>query len=155
MATEIERKFLVRGDAWRKGAAAVRIEQGYLLVSDERTVRVRIRGDQGFLTIKGRQSGATRPEFEYPIPVEDARQLIDHLCIHPTICKIRHTQNWRGFTWEIDEFEKENTGLVVAEIELQHPDQPFPFPTWIGEEVTDDPRYLNSNLAIHPYKDWR
>jgi CYTH domain-containing protein len=119
-----------------------------------RTVRVRIAGDEAFLTIKGQSTGATRAEFEYPIPKLDAQQLLA-LCQGPIIQKIRHRVTFEGFMWEVDEFFGDNVGLVVAEIELASEDQQFPKPDWVGQEVTDDPRYFNSKLAQNPYSTWR
>ncbi len=153
MAVEIERKFLVSGDAWRQGAA-LRIAQGYLNRDKQRTVRVRIAGEQAFLTIKGLSTGATRAEFEYAIPTADAEQLLA-LCEGPLVQKTRHTLVHGGCTWEVDEFEGDNAGLVVAEIELTSEDQPFDRPPWLGPEVTHDARYFNSSLAAHPYSQWR
>ena len=153
MATEIERKFLVTGTQWRQ-APGVRICQGYLNRDKERTVRVRIAGDNAWLTIKGVSRGAARLEFEYAIPPAEAEQLLA-LCDGPVVQKIRHTLPYKGFTWEVDEFLEENAGLVVAEIELLAEDQPFERPAWLGREVTDDPRYFNANLAVQPYRDWR
>ncbi len=154
MATEIERKFLVEGDAWRRLAAGDEFLQGYLSTVKERTVRVRVVGDRGQLTIKGITVGATRTEFEYEIPVADARQMLDELCEQPIIEKTRYRIDWNGVTWEIDEFAGVNEGLVVAEVELEHEDEQIVLPDWIGEEVTDDPRYFNANLIAHPYTSW-
>jgi adenylate cyclase len=153
MATEIERKFLVKGDAWRK-APGVEYSQGYLCRDRQRTVRVRIAGDRAFLTIKGESKGASRAEFEYEIPVKDAQQLLE-LSDGPIVQKIRREVEHDGATWEVDEFKGDNDGLVVAEIELRAEDQPFARPPWLGREVTDDPRYFNSNLSSHPYSEWR
>ena len=152
MATEIERKFLVLGTEWRaeKGVA---IWQGYLNRDKSRTVRVRVAGEQGYLTVKGATHGATRAEFEYEIPVSDAEQLRT-LCDGPIIEKVRRNVSYGGFTWEVDEFGGDNAGLVVAEIELQSESQEFPKPPWVGLEVTDDARYFNSNLATSPYATW-
>ena len=152
MATEIERKFLVRGDAWRQ-QSPTRICQGYLNRDKERTVRVRIAGNKAFLTIKGASKGATRSEFEYEIPLADAQQLLA-LCDGPVLDKNRHVLVHAGTTWEVDEFLGANAGLVVAEVELEREDQPFERPAWLGEEVTEDPRYYNSNLAAKPYSTW-
>jgi CYTH domain-containing protein len=152
MALEIERKFLVRGDAWR-AVPGTYICQGYLNRDKQRTVRVRIAGEAAWLTIKGASSGAVRAEFEYPIPVEDARQLLP-LCEPPLIEKNRHVVQFGGFAWEVDEFLGENLGLVVAEIELASEDQAFDRPEWVGEEVTQDARYFNSSLVLRPYKNW-
>lgn len=153
MATEIERKFLVTGEAWRS-ADGTRLVQGYLNRDKARTVRVRVAGEQAFLTIKGQTRGATRAEFEYEIPLAEAEALLQ-LCDGPVIEKIRHLVPHAGFTWEVDEFFGDNAGLVVAEIELQSEDQGFERPDWVSEEVTHDPRYFNSSLAAHPYRRWQ
>ena len=152
MATEIERKFLVVGTEWRQ-SAPTSIIQGYLCRAKERTVRVRIAGDRAFLTIKGLTVGASRPEFEYEIPRADAEEMLP-LCDGPLVEKQRHVVLHKGDQWEIDEFTGENAGLIVAELELASEDQSFERPSWLGEEVTHDPRYLNSHLAEHPYKLW-
>ena len=153
MGTEIERKFLVHTESWRR-ADAVEYAQGYLNRDRERTVRVRVAGDRAWLTIKGRSVGASRPEFEYEIPVADAEQLLA-LSDRPVVRKRRHLVPCGGFTWEVDEFLGDNEGLVVAEIELDAEDQTFEKPDWVGEEVTDDPRYFNSSLATEPYRLWK
>jgi len=155
MAKEIERKFLVKGDAWRKLATGTHYRQGYLSTVKERTVRVRTIADKGFLTIKGISVGATRSEYEYDIPVADANAMLDHLCERPLIEKVRYKINYDNHTWEVDEFEGENQGLIVAEIELRDENEAFTIPQWIGEEVTGDPRYFNSNLIKNPYKNWK
>ena len=152
MSIEIERKFLVVGSAWRQGDG-VRFSQGYLNRDKDRTVRVRIAGEQAFLTIKGRSAGASRAEFEYEIPVADAQELLA-LCERPLIEKIRRVIPHQGMNWEVDEFLGENAGLVVAEIELQSEDQAFARPEWLGEEVTSDSRYFNSSLSLNPYGRW-
>ena len=152
MAIEIERKFLVVGDEWRS-APPIYFCQGYLSSHKERTVRVRIADDRGFMTIKGKSTGASRIEFEYDIPVTDAKQLL-LLCEYPLIEKYRRKINHAGMDWEIDEFLGDNLGLVVAEVELETEDQPFVKPAWVGQEVTHDARYLNSNLVSHPFKGW-
>jgi adenylate cyclase len=153
MAIEIERKFLVHGTAWKAGIAGVPYCQGYLNHDKQRTVRVRIAGNAAFLTIKGPSVGATRAEFEYPIPVADAQALLP-LCDGPLIEKTRYVLQHAGTTWEVDEFGGANAGLVVAEVELTHEDQPFAKPDWLGEEVTHDARYFNSNLATVPFQVW-
>ncbi|MEP6505223.1 MAG: CYTH domain-containing protein [Betaproteobacteria bacterium] len=152
MGIEIERKFLVVGDDWRQ-APAVPYAQGYLNRDKQRTVRVRIVRDQAWLTVKGASVGATRAEFEYAIPVADAEQLLA-LCDGPLVRKTRRVVVHAGATWEIDEFEGDNAGLVVAEIELASEDAAFEAPPWLGAEVTHDPRYFNSNLASAPYSTW-
>jgi CYTH domain-containing protein len=154
MATEIERKYRVVGTEWRQPSAASEYRQGYLSTVKERTVRVRVIGDRGFVTVKGITVGATRTEFEYEIPVADADVMLSELCEQPIIEKMRYLVDWQGMTWEVDEFRGVNAGLVVAEVELDDPDQAIPLPPWIGEEVTDDPRYFNSNLIARPYSTW-
>ena len=152
MSTEIERKFLVDGIEWKLGIG-VPYCQGYLNPNKERTVRVRIAGDKAFLTIKGITKGISRPEFEYEIPVSDAEQLLK-ICDGPLIQKTRYVVNYKGNIWEVDEFSGENEGLIIAEIELQDEAQLFERPSWVGKEVSDDPRYFNSNLASNPYSKW-
>jgi len=153
MGTEIERKFLVEGTSWRQ-SSSVRLSQGYLNRDRHRTVRVRIAGDKAFLTIKSVPQGVTRAEFEYEIPVADAEQMLK-LSDGPIVEKNRHVIVHDGSKWEVDEFLGDNAGLVVAEIELTSEDQSFSRPSWLGREVTHDSRYYNSNLAAHPYKQWR
>ena len=152
MGIEIERKFLVVGDAWR-AAPAVAVAQGYLNRDKQRTVRVRVVRDAAWLTIKGASAGAVRAEFEYPIPVADAEQLLA-LCDGPLVRKLRRRVEHGGHAWEIDEFQGDNAGLVVAEIELPAEDAAFERPAWLGAEVTHDPRYFNSSLATAPYSTW-
>jgi adenylate cyclase len=155
MGVEIERKFLVRGERWKVAGKGMLLRQGYLCSDPERVVRVRIEGEHATLTIKGKNRGATRSEWEYPIPREDAQHLLDALCERPLIEKVRHRIAHAGMLWEIDEFLGENAGLVVAEIELTSEDQAFARPNWLGEEVTHDARYFNANLLRHPYSAWR
>ncbi len=154
MGVEIERKFLLTGDAWRTLGEPVLLRQGYLSSDPDRTVRVRIEGEAGTMTIKGRSVGATRAEWEYPIPLLDANQLLDRLCQQPIIEKYRRRIAFAGNTWEVDEFLGANQGLVVAEIELASEEQPFDKPDWIGEEVTHDRRYFNSSLIREPFSGW-
>ena len=154
MGIEIERKFLLAGDAWRGLGQAVLLRQGYLSSTRERVVRVRIEGEQAMLTIKGANVGATRSEWEYPIPLADAAELLDGLCEQPLIEKYRHRIEHAGMVWEVDEFLGANAGLVVAEIELASEDQPFEKPEWIGAEVSGDARYYNANLIRHPFSQW-
>ena len=154
MAKEIERKFLVVGDGWRALADGVAYRQGYLSTVKERTVRVRTIGDTGYLTIKGVTVGATRSEFEYPIPAIDANEMLDDLCEKPIIEKNRYKIPVGDVTWEVDEFFGVNNGLIVAEVELQSEDQSFSKPDWIGAEVTGDPRYFNANLIANPFSTW-
>jgi len=155
MGTEIERKFLVTGDEWRSMATGVFYRQGYLCLEKERTVRVRIAGDKAFLTVKGRSSGISRMEYEYPIPLEDARVLLAQLCVQPVIEKKRYRIRYQGFVWEVDEFIGENEGLLVAEIELAAEGQVFEKPSWVGAEVSSDRRYANAGLVKNPYSTWR
>lgn len=155
VAREIERKFTVVGDAWRSEATrSDRYRQGYLSTVKERTVRVRLVGDHGLLTVKGPTVGAARTEYEYSIPAADAAAMLDDLCERPLIEKIRHVVERDGMLWEIDEFEGSNAGLVVAEIELVREDERFALPEWVGHEVTDDPRYFNANLVAAPFSTW-
>ena len=154
MGVEIERKFLVQGDAWKTLGEPVFFRQGYLSSQKERTVRVRIEGDRAVITIKGKSVGAVRGEWEYPIPVPDAAELLDGLCEQPLIEKYRRKIAIGAHVWEVDEFLGANAGLVVAEIELGADDEAFDMPGWVGFEVTDDARYYNSNLIKHPYCNW-
>ncbi len=155
MAKEIERKFLVRGEGWRSLAKGTLYRQGYLNSAKERTVRIRTAGDAAFITVKGLSVGATRSEFEYEIPVDDARAMLDVLAEKPLIEKRRYKIPAGSLTWEIDEFLGDNAGLIVAEIELASETQEFEKPAWLGEEVTGDPRYFNSNLIKNPFKRWK
>ncbi|MDH3200479.1 MAG: CYTH domain-containing protein [Myxococcales bacterium] len=154
MVQEIERKFLVTSDTWRRKAKGTYYRQGFLSTEPARTVRVRVAGDRGTLTIKGKTVGATREEFEYDIPREQAEQLLETLCLRPLIEKVRYVLREGAHTWEVDVFEGENAGLVVAEIELEREDEEFERPGWLGREVTDEPRYFNANLVKSPYRTW-
>ncbi len=155
MGTEIERKYLLGSDTWKAGARGKLYRQGYLQAAVERNVRIRIIGDRGYLTVKGQASGITRLEFEYEIPLADAEGMLDALCLKPLIEKTRYRIEHAGLTWEIDEFAGDNQGLVVAEVELEDEAQEVELPSWVGREVTDDPRYLNSNLVQKPFTTWR
>ena len=154
MGVEIERKFLVEGDEWRAGSTGTEYRQGYLSTVKERTVRIRTMGGRAVLTVKGITVGATRAEFEYDIPFGDAEQMLDGLCERPLIEKTRHLIEYRGLTWEVDEFDGANAGLLIAEVELDEDGQTVELPSWVGDEVTDDPRYYNANLIAHPYREW-
>ncbi len=154
MGKEIEKKFLITGDEWRELAEGVPYRQGYLSTVKERTVRVRTIGKAGYLTIKGLTVGATRLEYEYEISVSDSNEMLDELCEKPIIEKNRYKVEFAGLIWEIDEFFGENEGLVYAEVELTSEDQEIKKPDWIGNEVTGDPRFFNSNLIAHPYSKW-
>lgn len=155
MATEIERKFLVRDDSWRTHASVgTPYRQGYLSSATTCSIRVRVAGDKGFLNIKSATLGARRTEYEYEIPLQDANELLVQLCTHPLIEKVRYLVQHADHTWEVDVFEGENAGLVIAEIELEHEQESFELPQWAGEEVTGDPRYYNVSLVARPYRDW-
>ena len=154
MAQEIERKFLIQDTSIVDSLAGERLTQGYLSHDKNATVRVRIAGTTGWLTIKGKTVGATRSEFEYPVPEEDARQMLDELCNAGVIDKTRYRLPQGTLCWEIDVFHGENDGLIVAEIELPSEDTPFDRPAWLGEEVTGDPRYYNSALSSTPFNQW-
>ena len=154
MATEIERKFLVSSETWRQDAVGISYTQGYICREPGRTVRIRISGGTAFLTIKGAVQGISRPEFEYQIPLDDAEELL-LLCHDPVIKKRRFKVLHEGYLWEVDEFEGANSGLIVAEIELLNSEQTISLPDWLGEEVTGNVLYNNSNLTIHPYSQWR
>lgn len=154
MGKEIERKFLLKDSGWRGLAGGRLYRQGYLSTVIERAVRVRTIGDHAYLTIKGVSTGITRLEFEYEIPLADANSMLDNLCEKPLIEKTRYVIPYEDFTWEVDEFHGENAGLIVAEVELENECQEFRLPPWVGEEVSDDPRYFNANLVEHPYTTW-
>lgn len=155
MPQEIERKFLVEGDYKAQAYASDRIVQGYISSARGRTVRVRIRGGRGYLTIKGASdaSGTSRYEWEKEIPVDEARELMA-LCEPGVIDKIRYLVRSGRHVFEVDEFHGENEGLVVAEVELAAADEPFERPAFIGREVTGDVRYYNSQLMRHPFREW-
>jgi adenylate cyclase len=154
MGEEIERKFLVDDMTWRASAQGIRFRQGFLSTIPERTVRIRVAGPKAWITVKGKTVGARRAEFEYEVPAADAEEMLDTLCMRPLIEKVRYRLTFGLHTWEIDVFEDENAGLVIAEIELRSEDEIFEKPAWLGSEVTDDPRYFNSNLVAHPYCNW-
>nr|WP_290226410.1 CYTH domain-containing protein [Trichocoleus desertorum] len=162
MATEIERKFLVKPEEWQQFRqssdptllSSTLYRQGYIFSSVNKTVRIRIAGDRGFITIKGPTVGYTRSEFEYEILLADAAAMLDQLCEPPLIEKTRHKVAWDNLVWEVDEFAGENQGLMVAEVELTDANQAITLPSWAGEEVSHDPRYFNANLANHPYSRW-
>ena len=155
MPLEIERKFLVVNDRWRANVEdETRLLQGYLAEGARATVRARIRGDRAYLTIKGATRGITRLEFEYPIPVADAEMLLRELAVSPLIEKTRYRVRQGGHVWDLDVFAGENAGLVLAELELESEEAVFERPDWAGQEVSDDPRYFNVNLARHPYGRW-
>ena len=163
MGTEIERKYLVDEEKWRSHKEHLQSQflvqgqrycQGYISTNNETTVRVRIAGEQGYLTIKSKTVGHTRAEFEYPIPTQDAQEMLNNLCIKPLIEKFRYKINIDNLTWEVDEFEGENKGLIVAEVELKTEAQQINIPDWIEREV-NDPKYFNAYLIKHPYNQWQ
>jgi len=155
MATEIERKFLVTSDAWREAADdGVHFRQGYLIGAQRASVRVRIEGERANLNIKGATLGVRRQEYEYPIPLAEAEEILDTLCEQPQIEKTRYHVPVGTHTWEVDVFAGDNEGLIVAEVELSDEDEAFERPAWLGREVSDDTRYYNVCLTLHPYKDW-
>ncbi len=155
MGMEIERKFLVNKSAWKiaQQGESARICQGYLANDEHKVVRIRTYGNQAFITIKAHLAGISRAEYEYPIPLQDAEEMIDTLA-NKRIEKIRHRVNYKGKLWEVDVFAGENEGLLVAEIELEYENEAFEKPDWVGEEVTDDIRYYNASLIQNPYRNW-
>ncbi len=154
MGIEIEKKYLLKNNSWKELGVGVDYCQGYLSTEKNHTVRLRIIGNNGYLTIKGASIGAVRQEFEYEIPVDDAKKMLNTLCQQPFIIKKRYRIHVDETIWEVDEFFGENEGLFVAEFELEHEDQEHTIPKWIGEEVTGDQRYFNSNLVKYPYSLW-
>ncbi len=154
MAKEIERKFLVQNDTWRTLAEGRHYCQGYIPTQGKQTVRVRMIGDQGYLTLKGPAKGISRSEFEYKIPLADAQAILTELCQQPFIEKYRYRIPMGDVVWEVDEFLGENQGLILAEVELTEADQIVELPPWIGQEVTGEPRYYNASLVKYPFKDW-
>lgn len=154
MPKEIERKFLVKEDSWRQLAEGSLYRQGYIS-SENATVRVRIVGNQGYLTIKGPTVNYSRSEFEYLIPLADAQEILDTLCVRPLIEKTRYKINVGDLVWEVDEFAGANQGLILAEVELTDESQQIELPNWIGEEVSGNPKYYNSYLVKHPFCEWK
>ena len=155
MGIEIERKFLVVDDSWREEASAgMRYRQGYLATDPRNSVRVRVCGDKAWLNIKSATVGIVRREYEYEIPSADAHSILEELCVKPLIEKTRFIVAHDGRAWEVDVFEGDNSGLVVAEIELESVRDEFTLPAWIGEDVSGDVRYYNQRLVEHPYSSW-
>jgi len=154
MAKEIERKFTVDIENWQPVDKGVQIRQGYLPTLGKTAVRVRISAESAWLTLKGQNKGPVRSEFEYPIPLADAQEMLDELCERPFIEKTRYIVNYAGATWEVDVFDGENEGLVIAEIELASENQTIDLPSWVTAEVTHDPKYYNANLIKFPFKNW-
>ncbi len=166
MGMEIERKFLVRSNSFKKeaaqalgtdGDAGTLYRQGYIPTANGMTVRIRIAGQKGYVTLKDRSVGFSRHEFEYEIPADDAQQMLELMCIKPQIEKHRYVvpSATKPLKWEVDVFHGDNEGLVVAEIEVPSEDTEFELPDWIDREVTGDRRYNNSHLIDNPYKNWR
>ncbi len=156
MAQEIEHKFLVRDASWRQHVyRSVAVRQGYLVSDAVRSVRVRVAADKAYLNIKSGVIGVSRSEYEYQIPLADGHELLNTLCRKPLVEKTRHLLRYGDHVWEIDEFAGDNAGLIVAEVELTSLGEAFARPPWLGEEVSHELRYYNSQLALHPYKDWR
>lgn len=155
MAFEIEYKYLVKRDLWDRVSPtkSARIKQGYLSSEPGKSIRVRVLDEKGFITIKGATVGARRLEYEYEIPVQDAEELLSEFCTK-LVSKTRHYVEHRSHIWEVDVFDGLNSGLVIAEIELQSEDETYSKPEWIGEDVTHDFRYSNSNLSLNPYSTW-
>jgi adenylate cyclase len=154
MATETERKFLVTGEGYRKLGEPVFCRQGYLSTEKERIVRVRVKADRGFLTVKGVTSGIRRTEFEYEIPAADAERMLEELCEKPIIEKYRYNIEQDGLQWDVDEFVGVNEGLVLAEVQVHNEDQDITLPQWVGREVSNEPKYFNSSLVHQPYSKW-
>ena len=155
MALEIERKFLLKDESWRHSVErSIRMVQGYLCEGEGHSVRVRIEDESAFLNLKASADGIHRHEFEYEVPTEEAREMLDKLALYPVIEKVRHILFFDGYEWEIDVYSGANQGLVVAEVELAHADKAFALPSWAGEEVSHDMRYYNTSLAARPYSTW-
>jgi len=156
MATETERKFLVADDGWKTAVVeSIRYRQGYLTNAERCSVRVRVGNGKARLNIKSATIGLSRSEYEYAIPLEDAEELLDGLCRRPLVEKTRHLVPHGEHQWEVDVFEGDNEGLVVAEVELARPDEPLELPSWVGEDVSLEPRYYNAALVEAPYSTWR
>ncbi|HVW16149.1 MAG TPA: CYTH domain-containing protein [Mucilaginibacter sp.] len=155
MGVEIERKFLVDHAAWGRlnKPAGVRYKQGYMLNEKDRTVRIRVSDDRAYLNLKSRSTAVSRKEYEYEIPLRDGLEILEHFTQNH-IEKVRYDIPFSGKTWEVDVFEGDNAGLIVAEIELKSEDEEFEKPTWVTAEVTDDARYTNASLVKHPFKTW-
>src|SRR5690554_489636 len=154
MPLEIERKFLIKNDSWKNHIESkIKIAQGFLNDDPHRTIRIRVTNQDAFLTIKGKMSGISRPEYEYKIPLKDATELLK-MCKPNIISKTRYIVNCKGHKWEIDIFHGENEGLMIAEIELENEHETFSSPNWLGKEVSQESRYLNVMLSKLPYSKW-
>tara|TARA_B100001250_G_scaffold388006_1_gene385907 strand:- start:335 stop:799 length:465 start_codon:yes stop_codon:yes gene_type:complete len=154
MAIEIERKYLVKSPPLHLAEKRLHIKQGYIVNDQKQVVRIREKGDEYFLTIKGNQIGISRLEYDFPISKKDANELISNFCRDTIIEKTRHYLRFKDHIWEIDEFHKKNQGLVVAEIELNSENENFELPSWVEKEVTSEKKYYNMNLATNPYNNW-
>lgn len=154
MGKEIERKFLLKDNTWKKNKKGVLYRQGYLQTDNDRVVRVRTMGEKARLTIKGITTHASRKEYEYSIPYDDAVEMMEGLCQKPLIEKIRYTVEYKNSIWEIDEFLGINLGLILAEVELKDENQSIEIPSWAGDEVTGQEKYFNSYLVKNPYINW-
>jgi adenylate cyclase len=156
MGLEVERKYLIDQNKWQQIEKPTGnfYRQGYLMIDPEKTIRIRLTAMKGFLTIKGISVGATRLEYEYQIPLQDAKELLDNFSV-AELSKIRYKILYADKLWEVDEFLGDNKGLIIAEVELTHEEEDFSIPEWVLKDVTGDEKYYNSNLAIHPYKNWR
>ena len=155
MGQEIERKFLVRNEKYKEISSRKLIKQGFLNLGPLSVVRVRIIDTSAWITIKGESEGIVRAEFEYEIPLADAKYMLINLCHQPIIEKVRYQLKYRDHIWEIDEFTGENEGLVIAEVELKSQNEKLELPEWVGPEVTKDNRYYNNNLIVNPYLSWK
>jgi len=155
MGLEIERKFLIDIKQLGKLENGYAIKQGYIQTKDKTVVRVRVKNEEAFITVKGENVGATRLEYEYYIPLNDANEMLEKLCSKPIIDKTRYLVKYKNHTWEIDIFHKENDGLIVAEVELESEDETVELPKWIVKEVTDESKYYNSNLLDNPFSNWK
>ncbi len=155
MATEIERKFLLKNDLWRDAVVkSTHFRQGYLMTSKKSSVRIRIEGELSNINIKSATLGIVRKEYEYPVPLEDANELLDNLCEKGLIEKVRHYLHVENHEWEIDEFKGDNQGLIVAEVELKDEQEEFHYPEWLGQEVSAEKKYYNALLVKRPYNTW-
>ena len=154
MGLEIERRFLVIDDSWRQGATGTKYRQGYLYFQDYGVLRLRIAGDQAFLTVKALQDNLSALEYEYEITLCDGEVMLTTLCDRPPVEKVRYRIPYEKMIWEVDVFLGDNDGLIIAEVELTHPEQVIAIPPWVGKEITDDRKYLNASLYKQPYKNW-
>ncbi len=154
MGKEIERKFLVTSNDFKKNCNRERYRQGFLSIDPERVVRIRSTASRAYLTLKGKRNSMMRKEFEYEIPMADALEILSQLCIKPIIEKYRYKIKIGNHLWEIDEFLGANKGLIIAEVELQNEKEAIDWPHWVGREVTNDSRYYNNNLVQNPYQSW-